>query len=185
MEKLLQTKLNAISAKLLHRKKKGEFESLNNFITVLTIIVPIAFLSAQFVFKGSQVEDIVNTISYVLSVILIIVAVTSLIYKVSEKILIHKLGLKENIYIINECDNLSNKTDKELEWFYRYISQIDNADNDTFSNIKDKTKRKIYREALKELLPGDISITCPNCKSSPWNYKKGDCQLCGNVMLNN
>src|SRR5690606_9779843 len=99
----------------------------------------------------------------------------------NELIIIHKMGMKNNIYVANECDNLKNKTDIENDWFYRYVSEIDNIDNDTFSNISVRDRQFAYREALKESEPGNYSITCPNCESSPWNHIKGDCQLCGNT----
>lgn len=180
-DKIQQTKLNALSAKLLHRKSKWNYDLYNGIFIILTIIVPLIFIIAQYKSKGTDSEETMNMISFALSIILICTAlVSALLLKVNEKITIHKMGLKNNIYIINECDNLGGLTEKDREWFYRYVSEIDNQDNDTFANVSDKKKRKIYREALKEIEPGNYSITCPMCDKSPWKYKKGDCQLCGN-----
>ena len=180
-DKLRQTKLNAISAKILHRKSKAKYELTNGIISILTIIVPILFIIAQYVTKGTSSETFINNVSFALSLILISVSVIAMIFKISDKITIHKVGIKNNLYVSNECDNLTNLTDKDLEWFYRYVTEIDNQDLDTFASVTDNTKRKTYREALKEFNPGDHTTTCPVCKSSPWEYKKGDCQLCGNT----
>jgi mobilome CxxCx(11)CxxC protein len=76
---------------------------------------------------------------------------------------------------------LELKTD-ELNWFYKYVNEIDNQDNETFASVSEETRKKTYREALKEMNPGDHTITCPICNSSPWKYKEGDCQLCGNTI---
>lgn len=179
--KLRQTKLNAISAKILHRKSKAKYEWLNGAVAVLTIIVPILFIIAQYVTKGTTSEKLVNDISFTLALVLIAVSVWAMILKITDKITIHKVGMKNNIYVANECDNLSKLTDEELEWFYRYVTEIDNQDLDTFAAVGDKVKKRTYREALKEFSPGDYTITCPICNSSPWEYKKGDCQLCGNT----
>jgi mobilome CxxCx(11)CxxC protein len=179
--KIQQTKLNAISAKNLHRKSKWKYEFINGVVLFLTIIVPVLFIIAQYVSKGTDSENLINTISFILSVTLISVSIFSMIIKVGVKIATHKMGIKNNLYIANECDNLSTLGDEELKWFFRYVTEIDNQDNDTFSNVSAKTKRKTYREALKEFNPGDYSITCPVCNSSPWKFKKGDCQLCGNT----
>lgn len=179
--KIQQTKLNAISAKNLHRKSKWKYELINGVVLFLTIIVPLLFIIAQYVSKGTNSETMINIISFVLSVTLIAVSIFSMIIKVGDKIVIHKIGIKNNLYISNECDNLSALGEEELKWFFRYVTEIDNQDNDTFSNVGDKTKRKTYREALKEFSPGDYTITCPVCNSSPWKFKKGDCQLCGNT----
>jgi len=179
--KIQQTKLNAISAKNLHRKSKWKYEFINGLVLFLTIIVPLLFIIAQYVSKGKGSETMINIISFALSVTLIAVSIFSMIIKVGDKIVTHKMGIKNNLYIANECDNLSTLGEEELKWFFRYVTEIDNQDNDTFSNVSDKTKRKTYREALKEFSPGDYTITCPVCNSSPWKFKKGDCQLCGNT----
>ena len=90
--------------------------------------------------------------------------------------------MKNNIYIANECDNLSSLSDTELNWFYKYVSEMDTQDNDTFSKISDDERKETYRAALKEFAPGNFTITCPICNSSPWKFKKGGCQLCGNTQ---
>lgn len=180
-DKIEQTKLNAISAKILHRDAKGLYDFYNSLFLILTIIVPIAFIVAQYVTKGTGLESLFNTISIILSGILIIAAlISSMILKVNEKITVHKIGLKNNLYIINECDNIGKLTQSEQEWFFRYVTEIDQQDNDTFAKKSERTKKKVYRNALKEIEPGNYSITCPLCNKSPWKYKKGDCQLCGN-----
>ncbi|MEZ5044730.1 MAG: hypothetical protein R2828_32840 [Saprospiraceae bacterium] len=180
-DKLRQTKLNAITAKILHRKSKSKYEWFNVFFSILTVIVPILFIIAQYVTKGTTSEALINNISFSLSLTLIAVTVLALLLKITDRITTHKVGIKNNLYVANECDNLSSLVDNELEWFYRYVTEIDNQDLDTFAGVTDKTKRKTYREALKEFSPGDHTITCPVCNSSPWEYKKGDCQLCGNT----
>lgn len=94
------------------------------------------------------------------------------------------MGIKDNNYIANECDNADDLSEEDLKWFFRYAGEIDNRDKSTFTNISEKIRKKVYREALKELIPGCYKITCPICKTSPWKYKKGDCQLCGNTPQN-
>ncbi|OFY26901.1 MAG: hypothetical protein A2275_02025 [Bacteroidetes bacterium RIFOXYA12_FULL_35_11] len=179
--KIQQTKLNALSAKNLHRKGKWKYDFLNGSILFLTIIVPLLFIIAQYISKGTNIENIINIISFILSIFLICIAALSLMLKVNDKITTHKVGIKNNLYVSNECDNLLSLSETELQWFFRYVTEIDQQDNDTFARICEKTRRKMYREALKEFSPGDYSITCPLCDSSPWKYKKGDCQLCGNT----
>lgn len=179
--RLEQTKLNAISAKILHRKSLAKYESRNRVVLILTIIVPILFIIAQFVSVGTKLESIINYISFALSLVLICVSLISIFDKYNEKITIHKIGMKNNIYVANECYNLDNKTDFENEWFYRYVTEIDNQDNDTFSKLPESERQFAYREALKESEPGNYNVICPHCQSSPWNFKAGNCQLCGNT----
>lgn len=180
-EKLKQTKLNAISATILHRSEKNRYEKLNKLLLILTLIVPLFFIIAQYVTKATEYETLMNSVSFALSIILIAVSIGGLILKINDKIVLHKMGMRDNIFITHECDRLAKLPEQELSWFYRYISEIDTKDADVFSRIPDNKRKEIYRQALKELEPGNSNITCPVCHSSPWNFKKGDCQLCGNT----
>ena len=183
--KIEQTKLNATSAKILHRKGKNKYERLNVIFLILTLIVPLFFIIAQYVTKGGEYENLMNNISFGLSLVLIAISFLSLILKITDKIAIHKIGMKNNIFISNECDNVNKLSEKEREWFYRYVSEIDNSDIDTFAGLSDDKRKETYREALKEVEPGNHKITCPVCNSSPWKFEKGDCQLCGNKITTN
>jgi mobilome CxxCx(11)CxxC protein len=182
--KIQQTKINAISAKILHSKSKAKYEAVNNIFLVLTIVVPILFIIAIYVSKGTAYENVVNILSFMLSIVLIAVSVVALIWKISDQIGVHQLGIKNNIYIANECDNAGNLSDAELTWFFRYVAEMDTQDKDTFSKVSEDVRKTTYRDALKEFEPGNYNIVCPLCGNSPWKYKKGDCQLCGNLTTN-
>lgn len=179
--KIEQTKLNATSAKILHRKGLNKLEKLNIAFLVVTIIVPLLFIVAQYVTKGTKCENLMNNVSFGMSLLLLAVAILSIILKITDKITTHKIGMKNNIFVANECDTVANLPTKEQEWFFRYVNEIDNNDIETFAGISEEQKKDTYREALKEIEPGNHLITCPVCDSSPWKYKKGDCQLCGNT----
>lgn len=178
--KIEQTKLNATSAKILHRKGLNKLEKLNITFLVVTLIVPLLFIIAQYVTKDTEYENIVNNVSFAMSLVLIAVTFLSIILKITDKITTHKIGMKNNIFVANECDNVENLPNNELKWFFRYVNEIDNNDIETFAGISEEEKKDTYREALKEIEPGNHLITCPVCNSSPWKYTKGDCQLCGN-----
>jgi mobilome CxxCx(11)CxxC protein len=182
--KIDQTKLNAIFAIILHRKRMWKFEILNTIIIALTVIVPVTFINAQYVSKGSSYEPTANLLCFMLSIALIGIAVLSLIFKFTDRISTHKMGIRNNIYISNECDNASNAklTEKELAWFYRYVTEIDSQDRVTFEKVWDSIRKDTYREALKAYAPGNFKIKCSKCHSSPWDYKKGDCPQCGNTF---
>ncbi len=181
-QRVQQTRLNAISAKILHQKKKNSYERLNKIFLGLTLIVPLVFIIAQFITKATPYEPLVNYISFGLSILLMSLSILALILKVNDKITVHKMGIKNNIFVTNECIRIVDLPENEQEWFFRYVSEIDHSDADVFAGISAEEKRETYREALKELEPGNHTIKCPMCNSSPWNYKKGDCQLCGNTI---
>ena len=58
--KIDQTKFNAISAKVLHRRAKNYYDNLNNLLLVLTLIVPLLFIIAQYVTVGTDYENLIN-----------------------------------------------------------------------------------------------------------------------------
>jgi mobilome CxxCx(11)CxxC protein len=93
-DKLRQTKLNALTAKILHRKGIAKYEWLNVVVGVLTIIVPIFFITAQYVTKGEPAENIINNIGFGLSILLIGVSVLAMMLKITERITTHKVGIK-------------------------------------------------------------------------------------------
>lgn len=179
--KIEQAKLNAISARHLHQNGLFRYGLLNNIFLILTVIVPILFIIAQYISKGTAYENVINIISLVLSIVLIAACVLSLILQVSDRIVTYKMGIKNNLYVANECDNVANASADELKWFFRYLSEIDNQDHTTFAKLDEKQRQAAYRQALKEFEPGNYTITCPICHASPWEYKEGDCQLCGNT----
>ncbi len=179
--KIDQIKINAISAKILHIRYLKKYNIANNIFIALTIIVPILFIGAQYIAKGTESEDIVNIFSLVMSLILISVSILCLIYRLSDKTSLHKTGLSNNLRIIQECDNLKVTPEPELKWFYQYVTEFDRFDIEIFSEIKDKDRKFAYRQALKELEPGNHTILCPICKSSPWKFVSGNCELCGNT----
>lgn len=183
-EDLLQIKLDALSAKNLHRNRLWRFNVIKIITSILTIIVPILFIIAIYITKATKYEVSMNIVSFIFSILLICFSVAFLIFKIDDKIITHKFGLKNNLSIASEIDNLlmqKEVSEQNLEWFKRYVTEFYNTDNDTFGQIKEKERKKIYRNALKELQPGNYRIVCPICKASPWEFKIGNCQLCGNT----
>lgn len=182
---LNQTRMNAIAAKILHCNGIKKYKFLSKVYLISTIIVPLFFIIALYISKGTTFEPIINSISFILSIFLIGYSVYSLIIKIDDMLIAHKSGMKENIFISSEASRLLNSNvakGEDMEWFRRYCSEIDSRDSEIFSNIKVEEKREAYLEALKEIDPGNSSTICPSCKSSPWKFEKGECQLCGNKI---
>jgi mobilome CxxCx(11)CxxC protein len=182
---LNQTRMNALAAKILHCNGIKKYKILSKVYLISTIIIPLFFIIALYISKGTGFESIINIISFILSIFLISYSVYSLIIKIDDMLIAHKSGMKDNIFILSEASRLLISTvskDEDMEWFRRYCSEIDARDNEIFSTLKAEKKREAYLEALKEFDPGDYSILCPICESSPWKFEKGECQLCGNKI---
>lgn len=185
-DKLRQFKMNALSAQVLHAVRINRYSILIKIEKFLTVVVPLLYLILLYISKGTSWETIIGVISTILSILLIGVSVVSLILGIEGKLDDHKLGLKGNKLICNEVDNfISNgKKEEELEWFFKYVAEVDAKDHEIFAAVKPKEKQYAYREALKEFDHGNPHTKCPVCDASPWKFEAGDCQLCGNKSIN-
>lgn len=79
-----------------------------------------------------------------------------------------------------EILNNPNATEEEAQEYLRGQADLSIEEMSLFEDMPDRIRQFAYRSALKEFLPAQIShAICSNCTKSVWNFKKGDCQLCG------
>ncbi len=181
-ERLNQIKMDAHSARALYRIKLSEYNKLKNIYMLISVVGSISFLGALYISHGTILQGFVEIISSFMSIGTIIYAVITLLYKYDDNIILCKNGIRNNTFISAEVDSAlsEKKNEKELYWFYKFVFQVDTEDNDFFSNIKDHEKQVAYRIALMETSTSKSINRCPTCRKSPWDFVKGDCQLCGN-----
>ncbi len=184
LPRILQIRQDALVAKYLYRRELSALKVYQISLTTITVIVPILFIAAQWVTKGTNADPVMSYVSFVGSAMLICLTVYSLIFGLGGKIEDASNGLGNNIFIAEECQNFQteNAQDNELEWFFRYVSSQDSTDNKYLGDVPKKKRQAAYREALKELVPSTVT-TCPVCGASPWKYVKGTCEACGNSNL--
>lgn len=180
LDRLTQTRLNALVAKYLYRQKLRIVRGFDMAVTAATVLVPILFITAQWVAKGTTAEGTMNLIAFIGSALLICLAVLSLILGINKKLEQYSNGLAENIRIAEEGLTMSaGLAAQNQEWFYRYIASRDTKDAELLASTRTVARQSAYRNALRELTPAAIT-NCPVCGASPWKYKKGDCEACGN-----
>lgn len=180
-KRILQIRTDALAAEYLYTKKLKSIGYLSITITCLTIIVPVLFASAVFVAKGTSIESWMNIVSGVLSAILISLAIFSLIYRVDQKREGYLIGRRLNIDVSSDALELLDKNDSELEWFYKYIAKMDSTDLENLGDVPEDEKKSAYIYSLKKLFPGRSDVVCSFCSASPFSFKKGPCQMCGNT----
>ncbi len=186
-QQIRQIRLNALSAKYIHTKEISRWKRYNLAIDILTLIVPILLL----IFPILQIDRVggssLYAISGVLSVLLLTLAVLKLIISIPDKIEKHQRLLTKNITVAHEAQNilLQSSALADPHWLYQQAQALETEDQEMIGNVGKKLVREAYRESLKELNVGNSSVVCPVCKASPWNYKKGDCEACGNTPANN
>lgn len=184
-KRVLQIRTDALVAEFIYTQRLRKIGYLSNAITILTIIVPILFSSAAFIAKGTCAEPWMNIISGILSAILLSLSILALIFKIDQKRENCLVGRRLNIDVSNEALKLLNKDDSDLDWFYKYITVMDSSDTENIGDVSEEVKREAYRYSLKKLHPGSADTVCSFCNASPFDFKKGSCQVCGNTPKRN
>jgi mobilome CxxCx(11)CxxC protein len=185
-QQIKQIRLNALSAKYIHAKGIFRWKRYNLAIDILTLIVPLLLL----VFPVLQINLIfgitLNNLTGVLSILLISLAVFKFTIKIPDKIEKHQELLTKNIAVAHEAQNILLNSTSSLnhEWLFRQAQILEAEDQGIIGNLNKKFAREAYRESLKELDINNNSVICPICKASPWNFKKGSCEACGNTPVN-
>lgn len=179
--RILQIRTNALTAEYIYTKQLKKLEYFNITINVLTFIVPLLFTAALYITKNTEHETLVNNISVILGALLLSITFLSFLFEISSKREKYIVGRRSNIYIANEALKLLNKKDSELDWFYNYLVEIDSKDTENIGEIDKELKKAAYRSSLERLIPGSTDICCSVCHASPFIYKPGSCQTCGNT----
>jgi mobilome CxxCx(11)CxxC protein len=179
--RVLQIRTDALTAEYIYTKKLKHIDQLSVSITCLTILVPVIYSSAILIGKGTSVEFWINVISIVLSAFLLSLSIFSLIIRVDQKRELCLIGRRLNIDISSDALDVLDKDDSELAWFYKYIAKVDSNDLENIGDISAEDKKNAYLYSLKKLFPGRADTVCSFCQASPFNFKKGSCQVCGNT----
>lgn len=180
-EKVIQIRTNALVAEHIYSVKLFYIRMLSISISALTVIVPILLITALFIAKSTPYESVINTVATIISAILLSLTVFSLIIHIDQKMESYLIGRRSNIYVANEASKLIDEEDSKLEWFYNYLVEMDSKDQENIGNVSENLRKKAYRYSLQKLFPGRNDTVCSICKASPFIYKQGSCQTCGNT----
>lgn len=180
-----QIRLNALTAKNSHARRLSRLRGLNTLYLSISFLVPIFYVVPTYILKGSDLESSAGYVGFALNILLLGIAIFYVISKVDDKILQHRRLMQENIYVANEALEFlsNNRAETERSWFFRYVSRVDDEDKAAVAAWSEDERQLLYREALKELYPGDTTVVCPVCKASPFKFLKGSCQTCGNTPV--
>jgi len=180
-ERVKQIRTDSLVAEYIYSHKLWWIGFFSLVINILTIIVPILFSAVLLLGKGTTCEDLLNTISVLVSAVLLSLVILNLLLKNEQKREAYIIGRRSNIYVSNEALKLIEEIDANLTWFYNYLVEMDSKDQENIGNVSSGLKKKAYRYSLKKLFPGRNDVVCSICNASPFLYKKGSCQVCGNT----
>jgi mobilome CxxCx(11)CxxC protein len=180
-----QSKLNSLAAKHLHVKRQATLNRWNQLIDFLALGVPVMYFAIRYVAKGTGYEQRAEVSWELLAGALLVLTILKLVCRWQEKAQEHSKLLGENISIVGLADNLlanpAGVSQENLQFFSLLVQKSEREDRNALGQPSEKDKQFAYREALKEADPGNVHVKCPSCKSSPWNFTPGSCQLCGNT----
>lgn len=179
--RILQIRTDALVAEYIYGEKLSKIGCISTAIVCLTVLVPIVFSAAILIAKGTEYESALNTASIALSAVLLCLSVLSLILKFDQKRESFLIARRLNIYVSSEALKILEKEEAELSWFYNYLAEMDSRDQENIGNVSEKLKQQAYRHSLKKLMPGRSDTVCSICHASPFKFKAGSCQVCGNT----
>lgn len=147
--------------------------------------VPAIYFAFRYLAKNTSYEWSIELIWEILAGLLLAGTILKIAYRWQEQAQRHSKLLGQNIALVGQADNLlseqSDISPESARLFSLLADQSEAEDRDILGQPLDKDKQFAYREALKEFEPGNSSAKCPQCKSSPWQFVPGSCQLCGNT----
>lgn len=181
--RLLQIRLEALTADFIYTKKINDLANITKIINFFTIIFPVLILAVTSLAKGTCYEGLFNIISFLIGAIFLCLTIWSFVAGYESQKERYILGRRENKFIASESLKfLEAKTqDSELSWFFNYVNERDSIDSENIGIYNEVLRQQAYRESLKRLIPGSSEITCAFCKASPFKFEKGGCELCGNT----
>ncbi|HMG72015.1 MAG TPA: mobilome CxxCx(11)CxxC protein [Pyrinomonadaceae bacterium] len=177
---ITQKKLEALCAKHLHIKRLAWLRRWNRAVDFAAIGVPGFYFVFRYLAKGREAGPYVETSWEILAASLVLLVLAKIVFHWEERAKRHSQLLGENIALVRQADNLlaTRRTDlsEGVQLFFALVEKTDLADNEAFGIPAEKDSQFAYRQGLKEL-----KGVCQHCKSSPWDYKPGSCQVCGNT----
>lgn len=188
IDSIQQRKMDALAAKYLHEQRLAHLNRLTLVVDFLAVAVPILYFPARYTTKGTTLSTVIEFSFEISAALLLVLTVYKVMSRWQEKADRHNRLVAENISLTGQADYLLNSTNSisqnDINWFLILADNCEKADREALGVVKDRERKHAYREALKEYSPNSTDTTCPKCGASPWDYKPGSCQLCGNTPVN-
>ena len=183
-DRIRRLKLEALAAIHLHEQRIQLLQKRNLFVELLSITVPVFYITPRFLAKGTTVAPVIDALGEILSAVLLVLAIAKLLYKWQDREIKHGIMARRNSDVSREADRLLSKqtSASEVDQFLRRIQDIDDEDRDLLLGVREEENQVAYREALKRVQAGGDS--CFKCGADTWNFQPGSCKVCGGTPIN-
>lgn len=182
---LTQSRLDSLVAKHIYDRRVAALRRASSLVDYLAVAVPVLYFPIRYLAKGTSYHVILEAIWEILAAVLIALVLLKVLYGWTEKAESYSTARSENMQIANQIRSLLTgkipTESAELDIVLSASGRQDVSDQQELGRLTTREKKSAYREALKELDPDDVDVKCPVCYASPWHYKKGSCNACGNT----
>jgi mobilome CxxCx(11)CxxC protein len=192
VDAIRQKKLDSLAAKHLHSGERLRLNKWSQAVDVLALGVPIAYFAVRYLAKDTAYHHWVEIIWELLAASLLVLVVIKMVYRWQERSQQHSELLRENISLVTEAAGLlasSQPTAESVTHFLRSADRSEHEDRELLGSVDAGQRQFAYREALKELEPGNSAIVCPICTKSPYSFESSvtfigwsRCPACGNIL---
>jgi mobilome CxxCx(11)CxxC protein len=181
-ERIETEKFNCLCAEHLHVRALQALDRKITLVDAAALIVPVLYFPARYLGKGTLYSPKVELGWELTAAFLIGLTIWKFVDRWQERFNNHGKLLGENITLKRQAVDLLNDGDatpESAQAFLALAARTERDDRGLLRIISPRERQDAYREALKE--SGGTHVSCPICHSSPWNFKRGSCQLCGNI----
>lgn len=181
-----QKRMDAISTKHIHREEIVWLDKWNKLIDYLPLAAVAIYLPIRALAKDLGYSFIADAFWEVAGGFFVAAATGKILY-FQGRLETHSKLRDENIALADEAEALLRQpeqlTPATVTLFFAKASKLHQDDQNALRKLSEKKRQFGYRQALKEIDPTSVSTTCPRCFASPWNFKPGNCQMCGGTPV--
>lgn len=184
-ERITQSRLSALMAVFLHKKRIWRFRRKGLWVEFLAIAVPVFYIVPRFLLKGRPEAERVEVVWELLAASLLVATILKTVYRWQDRETRHSVMSRQNEDMALEALEMLAReaiAGEVLAQFFKRVADINKEDRELFLDATQKEDQKAYREALKQLHPG-VTTLCSKCSADPWKFKKGACAACGGTAV--
>jgi mobilome CxxCx(11)CxxC protein len=175
-----QARMDELSGKYAHSQLLKMPRLLTKASEALCILIPIVYFMPSDLVKAYLGGD---RAAAVLAVLLLALSITRNIFRWDDALISHRTFMAKSLVSASRALEILNNpdaTEEEAREYLRGQAIQSTEEMALFENMPIDVRQYSYREALKEVIPGEIDhAICHKCKKSVWDFKNGACQLCG------
>jgi mobilome CxxCx(11)CxxC protein len=186
-QKINQKRLDALAVKYVHEQRLSKLRRLNRIADILAFGVPAAYYPVRLAAKGTPLGLYAEGLWTLALAALAFLSAQKMVSRWQDNAERHSRLIGENISLATQADSFLARPEllspDATQAFFNQADLIERQDRDALGPVPRDQKQHAFREALKESAPSSADVKCPVCNASPWQFKAGTCDACGNTPV--